>query len=127
MLRANKPINKLHEEAMNFLRSKDSKLAEKVMNYLGFGMGLEFREGHLIINARNERVLKENMVFNVCVGFQDLFDEERNQKYAIMIADTVVVRKEEGECLTQLISRKFQDVSYQIDEEEPAPKKEKVE
>lgn len=88
-------------------------------------MGLEFREGHLIINARNEHTLKENMVFNVSVGFQDLFDEEKQQKYAIMIADTVIVRKEETECLTQNISRKFQDVSYQIDEEEPAPKKER--
>jgi hypothetical protein len=29
-----------------------------------------------------------------------------------MIADTVIVRKEEGESLTNNIARKFQDISY---------------
>ena len=61
------------------------------------------------------------MVFNICTGVNDLYDEKRKQKYAIMIADTVIVRKEEGESITNAISKKFKDVSYQIDEGDVKP------
>lgn len=95
-LRANKVIAKLYEDSLAYVRAKDSHLADKLQNYFGFGMGLEFREGNLVINQKNEKALKENMVFNVCVGANDLFDQEKQQKYAIMVADTVVVGKDEG-------------------------------
>ena len=47
------------------------------------------------------------MVFNICVGANDLFDQEKQQKYAIMVADTVLVGKDEGQSLTNSISKKF--------------------
>ena len=100
-------INKLYEDSIAFIRNKDPHLADNLLPYLGFGMGLEFREGNLIINQKNEKVLKENMVFNICVGANDLFDQEKQQKYAIMVADTVLVGKDEGQSLTNSISKKF--------------------
>lgn len=91
-------------------------LVNKLNTNLGFGMGLEFREGNLIINQKNENMIKENQVYNISIGINDLYDEKKKQKYAIMIADTVVAQKDEGLTLTSNISRNYKDISYQIDD-----------
>jgi nucleosome binding factor SPN SPT16 subunit len=48
------------------------------MSNFGFGIGLEFRESNLIINQKNDNILKENMVFNICISANDLFDQTKN-------------------------------------------------
>jgi len=37
-------------------------------------MGLEFRESILIINEKNDKEIKENMVFNIGVNFTGLYN-----------------------------------------------------
>ncbi|KAG6408664.1 hypothetical protein SASPL_131682 [Salvia splendens] len=46
--------------------------ALKPGNKVRTGIGLEFRESGLTLNAKNERLLKEGMAFNVSLGFKDL-------------------------------------------------------
>jgi nucleosome binding factor SPN SPT16 subunit len=35
-------------------------------------IGLEFRESHLVLDARTPRVFEEGMTFNLCVGFANV-------------------------------------------------------
>ena len=38
----------------------------------GFGLGLEFRDSSLLITAKNERAVRQGMVFNVSLGLHNL-------------------------------------------------------
>ena len=43
-------------------------------------MGMEFRDSTYLLSAKNTRVLKANMIFNLALGFTDL-EEEGGKKY----------------------------------------------
>ena len=62
-----------------------------------FVTGIEFREGSLVISAKNNTPMKKGMVFNVAVGFSDLAnkdsDDPKFNKYSLFIGDTVVVQE----------------------------------
>ena len=118
-----KKIGHLYNESINYLNQlvnqnnlQGLNLVDKLNNNLGFGMGLEFREGNSIINQKNENAVLENQVYNISIGVNDLYDENKKQKYAIMIADTVIAQREEGLTLTNNISKNYKDISYQIDD-----------
>jgi nucleosome binding factor SPN SPT16 subunit len=81
-------------------------------------IGLEFRESNLYINGKNEKEVEEGMVFNVVVGFDNLTNE-KDKIYAIQISDTVAVRKQSqpNAVMTYKVSRKYEDISYSIQDE----------
>ena len=81
---------------------------------MGFGIGLEFKESNLLINAKNNREIKKNMVFNVALAFNEL-KNEKSKSYAIMVADTVIITAEGNEVATNQISVKYEDVSYSLE------------
>lgn len=58
-------------------------------------MGIEFREGSMVLNAKNENVVEKGMVFNINVGFSNLENKEtkdsNGKKYALFLGDTVLV------------------------------------
>jgi nucleosome binding factor SPN SPT16 subunit len=90
---------------------------------VGFGMGLEFREGTMVINDKNQKQLVKGMVFNLCIGFTDLTTkatkatDNKPRSYAVLLADTVSVgQDQEAESLTRL-PRDWKDVSYRMEEE----------
>ena len=48
--------------------AQQGHLVEHLPKNIGFGMGLEFREGLNLLKAGNERKVQAGMVFNVAVG-----------------------------------------------------------
>jgi len=55
------------------------------------------------------------MVFNLCVGFENLKTKE-GKTYAVLLADTVLIQPDgEPDVLTHL-PRSFKEVTYQIDD-----------
>ncbi|KAF4796614.1 FACT complex subunit SPT16-like protein [Turdus rufiventris] len=58
-------------------------------------MGIEFREGSLVINSKNQQRLKKGMVFSINVGLSELPNKEgkrpEERTYALFIGDTVMV------------------------------------
>ena len=63
-----KPGNKIsavYQKGIDFLKEKVPELLEKMGTNMGFGIGLEFKENNLVINAKNNREIKERMVFNL--------------------------------------------------------------
>ncbi|KAK9824573.1 hypothetical protein WJX72_011424 [[Myrmecia] bisecta] len=104
---------------------------------VGFGMGLEFREGTAVLNSKNTNTVKAGMVFNVAIGAADLrrtdADEGMASTYALVVADTVLVPAGGGapEVLTAVCPKAWTDVAYyfkdneageQVEEERPPAK-----
>ena len=60
-------------------------------------MGIEFREGSMLLNSKTECKAKKGMVFNVNVGFSNLENKDAKdnpgKKYALFIGDTVLVNE----------------------------------
>nr|pir 138K protein - Tetrahymena thermophila [Tetrahymena thermophila]AAS65456.1 p138 [Tetrahymena thermophila] len=111
-------LKTVYENAVNFINEKVPQLKDKIPANFGFGIGLEFRESNLYINAKNEKEVEEGMVFNVVVGFDNL-QSEKEKAYAIQISDTVAIRKQNtpNAVMTFKVSKKYEDISYSIQDE----------
>lgn len=125
-MKAGTAIKQVHQAAIDYIKQKKPELEEHFVKTLGFGTGIDFRDSSYLINAKNERTLRENMVFNVSLGFQNLPDPKNKGKtYALLLTDTVRVGKETGVLLTEG-SRKVnevmldEDVESESEEERPA-------
>ncbi|KAG1678588.1 hypothetical protein FOA52_012595 [Chlamydomonas sp. UWO 241] len=113
------------DKAVEVLKSKgQDHLVERLTKNLGFGMGLEFRESGNMLSGKNEGVARAGMVFNVCIGVQNLENDAskdaRGRVYAFQIADTVVVPivGKEPEIATAGCPRSWQKVSYTLKDDE---------
>lgn len=63
------------------------------------------------------------MVFNVTISMDNL-KAKNGKSYAILLADTVIVRTTTPENLTAKIPRKYEEISYALQgDEEPEEKK----
>ncbi|MGH0142406.1 UNVERIFIED_CONTAM: hypothetical protein FKN15_049008 [Acipenser sinensis] len=58
-----------------------------------FAMGIEFREGSLVLNSKNQYKVKKGMVFSINLGLSELLNKEgkkeEQKKYALFIGDSV--------------------------------------
>lgn len=119
-----KMLKDAYAAAVGVLAKEGRELEARLGKNVGFGMGVEFRESALLLNARNEHVVRPGMVFNVSVGLSGLKDADKGT-YALLVADTVVV-PEGGppssstpeSILTSGIRKNFSDISYSLDPEE---------
>lgn len=112
-----KPGNKIsfvYQKGAEYLKEKAPHLLDKIGTNMGFGIGLEFKENNLLINAKNQKEIKERMVFNIALSFNNL-KSEKNKNYGMMIADTVIISAENNEIATNQISVKYEDVSYSLE------------
>ena len=117
--------------ARAFLDRKDPSLVACLPKSLGFGMGLEFRDGTMVLNSTNENEFVEGMVFNLSVGLSNVpMDDGSSAKipesmrslknFSLLISDTVCVQKEGAPDVLTKLSKNFSEVHYNIkgDEEE---------
>lgn len=83
----------------------------------GFGIGAKYKEDELSINANNSTKVEPGMCFHVRITFRDVTKEK--SKSFIAIGDTVIVQ-EDGtpKLLTESVSRKYQNISYTLDDED---------
>ncbi|KAF5454235.1 hypothetical protein F2P56_023915 [Juglans regia] len=107
--------------ALSVVEKDAPELAANLTKTAGTGIGLEFRESGLSLNAKNDRVLKPGMVFNVSLGFHNLQAETNNtktQKFSVLLADTVIVGEEVPEVVTVSSSKAVKDVAYSFNEDD---------
>lgn len=85
----------VYNSVINLVQSKDESLIDKLTKNLGFAIGLEFREGSLLITSKSKSKLRKGMVFNLAIGFTNLKNPQANddnaKEYALFIGDTVLV------------------------------------
>lgn len=96
-LKAGAKICEVYDAGLKFVKSKKPHLADSMTKNFGFAMGIEFREGSLVISQKATAVLRKNMVFNINVGFANLSNKDGTDKeskvYALFIGDTVLVNE----------------------------------
>ncbi|KAI9126122.1 hypothetical protein K1719_003540 [Acacia pycnantha] len=126
-----KPGNKIsaaYLAALSVVQKDAPELVSNLTKSAGTGIGIEFRESGLNLNAKNEQIVKEGMVFNVTLGFQNLQSESskpKSKNFSMLLADTVIIAKDKTEVVTSLSSKAVKDVAYSFneDEEEERPTK----
>jgi nucleosome binding factor SPN SPT16 subunit len=129
-LRPGNPVSAVYKAAYAVVESGGPEFLQHFTKNAGTGIGIEFRESGLTLNAKNERIIKAGMVFNVSLGFQNLTTESRNPKsrnFSLLLADTVIVtEKGSPEVPTSRCSKAFTDIAYSFEEEkEEEPQEER--
>lgn len=120
-LRPGNKASAVYQAALVVVQRDAPELVPNLTKSAGTGIGLEFRESGLILNAKNDRLLKPGMVFNVSIGFQSLQTERSNpkvQNFSLLLADTVIVTSDGRDVITQLCSKDVKDVAYSFNEGE---------
>ncbi|KAE9446641.1 hypothetical protein C3L33_21408, partial [Rhododendron williamsianum] len=114
-------VSAVYQAALSVVERDAPDLVANLTKSAGTGIGLEFRESGLSLNAKNDRVLKPGMVFNVTLGFQNLQAQTKNpksQNFSLLLADTVIVTEKGHEVATVLSSKSAKDVAYSFNEDE---------
>lgn len=112
----------IYNEALKFIDEQNPSLKDHFVKNIGTLIGIDFRDSNGIFNAKNERILKENSVVNLVLGFSDLNDSEKGS-YALLLSDTVRITGSEPIILTEYLKLK-KDVTFYFDDDEPKVKSE---
>lgn len=126
-----KPGNKVcaaYQAALSVVEKDAPELIPNLTKSAGTGIGLEFRESGLNLNAKNDRVVKAGMIFNVSLGFQSLQNQTNNpkkQNFSLLLADTVIIDNDRTEVATSKSSKAVKDVAYSFNEDEEEEEKPK--
>lgn len=115
------------DSAKAFLQRKAPHLLAHLPKNLGFAIGLEFRDGTLVLNNSNTTTFAEGMVFNLSVGFQNVplvaadktgassaSDVKHLEKFSLLVADTVCVQKDGVPDILTKADKALSEISYII-------------
>ncbi|KAJ4832790.1 FACT complex subunit spt16 [Turnera subulata] len=126
-LKSGNKFSAVYQAAFSVVEQDAPELSANLTKTAGTGIGLEFRESGLSLNAKNDRILRPGMVFNVSLGFQNVQTESSNPKtktFSLLLADTVIVGEKSPDVATSKSSKAVKDVAYSFneDDEEERPK-----
>jgi nucleosome binding factor SPN SPT16 subunit len=74
-------------------------------------IGVEFQEIAYTLSAKNDRKISEGMTFNVNVGVSGLTAGSDKKEFAIMLADTVIVKAGGAEVVTAKADKEMEKVT----------------
>lgn len=111
----------LYTIAYDYVKKQSPGTEQKLTKNVGWGIGIDFRDSNVLLNAKNTKEIRNGMTLNVCVGFSNLKDSKNNTTYALMVADTVRV-KNDGYVMYTDLDKAMNSVSFMI-EDEPATTK----
>lgn len=118
----------LYNKALSLVKSKKPELESHLVKNIGAGIGIELRDSNMILNAKNNRVLKNGMTLSITVGLTDVKDDSKGKGvYSMVITDTVRVGDSGPHIFTKDAGIDMDSVSFYFgDDEEPEkPVKEK--
>jgi nucleosome binding factor SPN SPT16 subunit len=111
------------DTARSFLKKKDANLLSYLPKTLGFVIGIEFRDGSLLLNATNQTKFASGMTINLVIGLHNvpLSEEEKKNSpesikklevFSLLLSDFVCIQDNGGlpDILTKF-SKEFVDVS----------------
>lgn len=122
----------VYNKALSIVKAKKPELEKHFLKNVGWGIGLENRDPTLVLNAKNQRTLKDGMTLTINTGFQDIENPQPQDKhskvYSLVLTDTIRVTTSEPVVFTSEAptSADANSFFFKDDEEaEPTPKKEK--
>jgi len=112
----------VYNAALEHVTKQKPDLQANFVKNVGFGMGIEFREGSLLITSKNTHIAKKGMVFNVNAGFSGLVNENaensENKNYALFVGDTVSVNQDAPASLLTPAKKKIANIGIFLKDEE---------
>lgn len=120
----------VYNKALGLVRAKKPELESHFVKNIGAGIGIELRDANMVLNAKNNRALKNGMTLSITIGLTDVNDPDakaKNNVYSMVITDTVRVGESGPHIFTKDAGIDMDSVSFYFgDEEEPEkPAKEK--
>lgn len=125
-------VKDLYNKALGMIRAKKPDLEKHFVKNIGAGIGIELRDGNMVLNGKSNKTLKSGMTLCVSIGFTDIAAadaKKKNETYSMLITDTLRVGETAPHIFTKDAGVNFDSVSFYFgDEEEPEkPKKTKSE
>ncbi|XP_061108875.1 FACT complex subunit SPT16-like isoform X1 [Conger conger] len=120
-LRHGVKLCEVYNSVLEFVKKEKPDLVAKLTKNLGFVMGIEFREGSLVLSSKNQYKLKKGMVLSVSLGFSELVSKEgkkEEQKYALFIGDTVQITEDEAATVLTPVKKKIKNVGIFLKNED---------
>ncbi|KAJ8303246.1 hypothetical protein KUTeg_019642 [Tegillarca granosa] len=109
-------LNEVYEHVVSFVKKEKPGFVDKLTKNIGFAMGIEFREGSLLLGGKNEYRAKKGMTFNINVGFSDL--KSGSKTYALFIGDTVMVNEGSAATLLTTLKKRIKHVGIFLKDED---------
>ncbi|XP_013382413.1 FACT complex subunit SPT16 [Lingula anatina] len=133
-LRDGVKLSDVFQTAVDLVKKEKPDLLEKMTKSVGFGMGIEFREGSMLIGPKTTVKAKKGMVFNVNVGFAGLTNkgakDDQGKTYALFVGDTVHVAEGQGAAVITNLKKRVKHCAIFLkdenDEEEEEEEEEEV-
>ncbi|KAK6186586.1 hypothetical protein SNE40_008599 [Patella caerulea] len=125
-------LSEVYNAGLTKVKKERPDLAENLIKSFGFAMGIEFREGSLLISGKTNAPAKKGMVFNVNVGFSGLtakdVSDSSKKNYALFIGDTVLVNENAPASIMTNLKKKIKHIGIFLkdDDEEEEEEDEEV-
>ncbi|KAI8873416.1 SPT16-domain-containing protein [Ramicandelaber brevisporus] len=114
-------LSDIYKGAVTFVHSRRPDLESKLVKNIGFVTGIEFREASYVIGPKCNSILRNGMVINLSLGFQDVDNtgnKKNNKKFSALIIDTVLVSPDGPVILTKDVSKNISDVIFSFGDED---------
>jgi nucleosome binding factor SPN SPT16 subunit len=127
--RAGVTVKSLYEKAVGMVKAKKPELEGNFLKSIGFGIGMETKDDTLLLDAKNDRTLRDGMTLTITTGFKDLTNEKPQDKksktYALLVADTIRVTNAAAVVFTKDAPSDLESTSFffKESEDEAAPQK----
>ena len=121
-LEVGKPIGAAYTAAKNLIMQRNPSL--NVPPSFGFGIGFNYRERQHTIKADNMTIVEPGMTFHVRITLSGISQEPA--RAIVAIGDTVLISEPgtPNRQLTSGIQKTYAEISYSLEESEPANGKE---
>lgn len=122
----------IYVKAHALVKSTKPELEKHFLRNVGAGIGIETRDGSLVLNGKSSRTLKDGMTLCVTTGFSDIENpnpqDKKSKLYSMVLSDTVRVTGGDPVIFTGDAPADLDTTSFFFkddDEPEPTPKKAK--
>ena len=116
-LKAGVLLSDVYSVASSFVNSHRPDLAPHLIKNLGFVMGIEFRDSQHLLSLKMQRPLLAGMVLNLAIGFEKVPMSDSKDVYAIFLADTVRIKEDSCQVLTD-VDKDLGSISYTFGDDE---------
>ena len=120
------PVKDIYNKALGLVRAKKPELEKHFLRNIGAGIGIELRDGNMVLSGRSTKTLKSGMTLCVMVGFTDITDpapkDKKNEVYSLLITDTVCVAESGCHVYTKGAETDMDHVSFYFGDEEEVEK-----
>merc|ERR1719410_3150984 len=127
-LQAGTKLSSVYNAAMDNVKKEHPELVDKINKNFGFAMGIEFREGCLVIGPNCDLKAKKGMVFNVNVGITGVTQkgakDSKGKSIALFIGDTVEVKDGEAGVILTASKKKVKNIAIFLKDDDSDEEKE---